>query len=188
MCPDDITEDGLITLLKKKQAVGFEYAYARYAAALFGIISRIVDRQTDADKLLGEVFASICRDIHLYNPSNGSLFGWMIKTTRTLAIQYQDVNGRSFEILAPINHPSKSTVYTMAAKSPFTKLPIKDCLADLDQHCKKLIGISYYQGYSIQEIARSLKLPEELVKATIYTSFKKLKQHIHQPFGPHDAQ
>ena len=60
--------------------------YDKYAGALLGVISRVIERESIAEELLQDVFLKIWDKIDTYDSSKGRLFTWMLNIARNQAI------------------------------------------------------------------------------------------------------
>ena len=80
------SEEELVTLLRTQDQSAFSYLYDNYAAALNGIITRMVDDTQLAEDILQEAFLKIWNNFKQYDTSKGRLFTWMINITRNLTI------------------------------------------------------------------------------------------------------
>ncbi len=52
--------------------------YDKYAPALYGISSRIVNEGKRAEKILNDSFINAWNQMDAFNPSNSSVFSWLI--------------------------------------------------------------------------------------------------------------
>jgi RNA polymerase sigma-70 factor, ECF subfamily len=81
-----IVEDDLVSLLKNKDLRGFSILYDNYSAAIYGIVFKIVPSEEVANDVLKDTFLKIWNEIQNYDKSKGSLFTWLLKVGRSLAI------------------------------------------------------------------------------------------------------
>ena len=72
------SEEELVILLRAQDQSAFSYLYDNYAAALNGIIIRMVDDTQLAEDILQEAFLKIWNNFKQYDTSKGRLFTWMI--------------------------------------------------------------------------------------------------------------
>ena len=80
------TEEELVFLLKKQDQQAFSYLYDNYAAALNGVIFRMVEDKNLAEDILQEAFVKIWNNFASYDTSKGRLFTWMLNLTKNLTI------------------------------------------------------------------------------------------------------
>lgn len=171
-------EQQLVVLLNEQSNDAFNYLYDHYSGALFTIINQIVPDKDTAGDVLQEVFINIWRKINTYDASKGRLFTWMLNIARNAAIDkirskgYKD-NQRNQPIMetegsgmAPSSNPSISDV------------GLKKVLTKLNEDSRKLIDLSYFQGFTHEEIAKMLGIPLGTVKTRIRTAIIQLRTMI----------
>lgn len=156
-------EEELVRLLKEKDKSAFSYLYDNYSAALFGIILKILNRDEEtAEDILQDSFIKIWKNMESYDPAKGTLFTWMLNITRNTAIDKLRTLNR-----VPIQS-IENNVHIVDAQhhnSMVTdKIGVKEVINKLKPEHKTLIELSYYMGYTQQEISEKLELPLGTVK------------------------
>ncbi len=172
-------EQELVALLQQRSDHSFSYLYDNYSGALLGVVGAIVPDQEVARDVLQEVFVNIWRKIESYDPTKGRLFTWMMNVARNAAIDkirskgYQDsLKNRSIPDNVDANPGGPSTspqINDVGLKKVLTKLK--------DEH-RVLIDLSYYQGYTHEEISKVLNIPLGTVKTRIRSALSHLRTMI----------
>jgi RNA polymerase sigma-70 factor (ECF subfamily) len=170
------SEQELVAMLQHRNDRAFSYLYENYSGALYGIINSIVPQKETANDVLQEVFVNIWRKIGSYDPAKGKLFTWMLNVARNAAIDkirskaYQDsLKNQSF----PEN---VDTGIGSAITAPKTSdIGLKKILTKLKDEQRILIDLSYFQGFTHEEIAKALNIPLGTVKTRIRTALTLLK-------------
>ena len=80
------SEEELVAQLQNRNQQAFAYLYDNYAAALNGIIYRLVEDKELAEDILQEAFVKIWNNFSSYDSAKGRLFTWMLNLTRNLTI------------------------------------------------------------------------------------------------------
>ena len=166
-------------MLQERNDQSFSYLYDNYSGALFGIVNGIIpDEQTVRD-VLQEVFVNIWKKIDLYDPAKGRLFTWMMNVARNAAIDklrsrgYQDsLKNRAFPESVDINIPAAVT------QQQGDDIGLKRVLTKLKKEHRVLIDLSYFQGYTHEEIAKALDIPLGTVKTRIRSALIQLRTMI----------
>ena len=172
------SEHELVVLLNEQSNDAFNYLYDHYSAALFTIITQIVPDKDIAGDVLQEVFVNIWRKINTYDAAKGRLFTWMLNIARNAAIDkirskgYRD-NQRNQPIIE-----SEGGGIEMSSNPLVNDVGLKKVLATLNEEYRKLIDLSYFQGFTHEEIAKLLGIPLGTVKTRIRTAISQLRTMI----------
>src|SRR5690606_32578947 len=89
----NLSEETLIDLLKKRDRRAYNYLYDNYAGALYGVIIRIVLHKNYADEVIQDVFVKIWKYVESFNQDKGRLYTWMINIARNASLDYLKSKG-----------------------------------------------------------------------------------------------
>ncbi len=132
----DLQERALLGDVQKGDPAAISLLFDRYAPALLGVISRIVNDPHKAESLLQAVFIRIRIELTAYDPEKIRLFTWMLGIARSTALESLDPPG------VPEIRGAENTVNTTAA-----------------------FELVYLKGYSLTRAAQMLGLSRaDLVK------------------------
>lgn len=172
------SEHELVVLLNEQSNDAFNYLYDHYSGALFTIINQIVPDKDTAGDVLQEVFVNIWKKINTYDSAKGRLFTWMLNIARNAAIDkirskgYRD-NQRNQPIIV-----SETGGMEMSSNPVVNDVGLKKVLTTLNEEYRKLIDLSYFQGFTHEEIAKMLGIPLGTVKTRIRTAISQLRTMI----------
>ena len=172
------SEHELVVLLNEQSNDAFNYLYDHYSGALFTIINQIVPDQNMAGDVLQEVFVNIWKKINTYDSAKGRLFTWMLNIARNAAIDkirskgYRD-NQRNQPIME-----SESGGMEMSSNPMVNDVGLKKVLTTLNEEYRRLIDLSYFQGFTHEEIAKMLGIPLGTVKTRLRTAISQLRTMI----------
>ncbi len=171
------TEAELVMLLKQRQQPAFNYLYDNYSGALFTIILNILnDRELSSD-VLQEVFVKIWRQIDSYDETKGRLFTWMMNIARNASIDM--LRSKDFKNTQQ-NRELNEGVYD-AGGSTETKtdqIGLRKVVRQLKEEHRVLVELSYFEGYTQDEISKMLNIPLGTVKTRLRTALTQLRQYI----------
>ena len=169
------SEQELVVLLKAKSNDAFNYLYDNYSGALFTIINQIVpDKETVGD-VLQEVFVNVWKKIDLYDAAKGRLFTWMLNIARNASIDKVRSKGyRDSFKNQPISETEAGGV-TMSVNETTSDVGLKKMLTTLKEEYRTLIDLSYFQGFTHDEISKILGIPLGTVKTRIRTALSQLR-------------
>jgi RNA polymerase sigma factor (sigma-70 family) len=171
------SEGELVAQLRLQNEQAFSYLYDNYSGALFGIINQIVPDKEIASDLLQEVFINIWRKIESYDADKGRLFTWMLNIARNASIDklrsraYQD-SQKNQSLPDDVHLTGKPVVINT------DDYGLKKVISRLKAEHKVLIDLSYFQGYTHEEIAKSLSIPLGTVKTRIRSALTQLRTLI----------
>ncbi len=166
-------EGELVSLLKQKDNQAFSYLYDNYAGALYGVVKQIVTDVEIGSDVLQEVFVSIWRKIDTYDASKGRLFTWMLNIARNAAIDktrsknYQQVLRQQPIDDNELSHP--------VIRPGYDDYGLKRVLLKLKDEQRLLVDLSYYQGFTHEQIAKALNIPLGTVKTRLRTALTQLR-------------
>ncbi len=171
------SEDELVFLLKNKQGPAFNYLYENYAAALYGIIFKIVENKELAEDILQETFIKIWNNFSNYDSTKGRLFTWMLNITRNLTIDTLRSKGYKKQNKIHSNENSvDNLIDKSAAAERFDSLGIRKHLTLLKNDQKQVIDLAYFSGFTQEEIAKELSIPLGTVKTRMRTAIIELRK------------
>ncbi len=166
-------------MLQQRKENAFNYLYDNYSGALFTIINQIVaDRETAAD-VLQDVFVNIWNKINSYNPVKGRLFTWMLNVARNAAIDkirsrnYQD-NLKNQPLSENVNNVGENR----SVEPQLNDIGLKKVINQLKEEQRTLIDLSYFQGFTHEEISKLLNIPLGTVKTRLRSALIHLRTLI----------
>ncbi len=127
----------------------FGKLYDKYAPALFGIISRIVNDKKLAEEILNAAFVNTWNQVATFNASKTSLFTWLISIARQTALD--EIKSEQF-------------------KNPLYSNPV------YEENKKSAFDLVYYKGLNCIEAAAQLNITVEELKADIKMTIKNMKE------------
>jgi RNA polymerase sigma factor (sigma-70 family) len=170
-------ESELVALLKQRQESAFNYLYDHYSGSLYAIILNIVPDRELANDLLQEVFVKIWKQIDSYDNTKGRLFTWMLNVARNASIDA--VRSKNFQ-QSQQNRELTENVYDSGGSTQTNtdNIGLRKLVHKLKEDYKVLVELSYFQGYTQDEISKMLKIPLGTVKTRLRSALIQLKQVI----------
>ncbi len=173
------SEAELVSYLQQQNEQAFSYLYDNYAAALLGIINQIVPDKEIANDVLQEVFVNIWKKIGTYDAVKGRLFTWMLNVARNAAID--KVRSRAYQdSLKNQSLPDDVNIMNQSVRLHTDDYGLRKMVNKLKDEQKVLIDLSYFQGFTHEEIAKSLNIPLGTVKTRIRSALTQLRTLIEQ--------
>lgn len=152
--------------------------YDQYAAALYGVVLKVVGGTEQAEEVLQDTFLKIWRAANTYDESKGRVFTWMLNIARNTAIDL--VRTAQYRVSEKIQGLD-STVYRLGTDDERVRLEhlgMDAVLSLLKPEHQEVIDMAYYQGWSQQEIAERTGLPLGTVKSRTRAALLSLKEAL----------
>jgi len=165
-------EHELVASLRKKDEEAFSYLYEHYSGALYGVIKQIVGDVELSNDVLQETFLNIWRRIESYDETKGRLFTWILNIARNAAID--KTRSRGFQ-QTQRQIPLDGEVIQPSVRPEIDDYGLKKLIFKLKDEQRLLIDLSYFQGYTHEQIATALHIPLGTVKTRIRSALTQLR-------------
>lgn len=164
-------------LLKQRQQEAYSYLYDHYSGSLYSIILNIVSDKDFASDVLQEVFIKIWRQIDTYDDSKGRLFTWMLNIARNASIDA--VRSKGYQKQQK-NRELTENIFDAGGSTNINtdRIGLKKLVHTLKEDYRVLIDLSYFQGFTQDEISKMLNIPLGTVKTRMRSALIQLKQVI----------
>jgi RNA polymerase sigma factor (sigma-70 family) len=165
-------EHELVASLRSKEDEAFSYLYEHYSGALYGLIKQIVGEAELSNDILQETFVNIWRRIETYDETKGRLFTWMLNIARNAAID--KTRSKGFQ-QSQRQIPLDGEVIQASVRPGIDDYGLKRLILKLKDEQRLLIDLSYFQGYTHEQIATALHIPLGTVKTRIRSALTQLR-------------
>ena len=159
----------------------FETLYRQYEKLVFRTAYLITGNKEAAEDALQEVFISVWKSRHTYDPNKGKLTTWLhritvnqcskrkaVKTPATVSLEEKVVNLPEKERAQPEDILISKLEYDRLLKA----------MDSLDTKHRSVLVLRYFNDLSYQEIAEVLEIPLGTVKSRLNQSLRYLKEQI----------
>jgi RNA polymerase sigma factor (sigma-70 family) len=162
----------LVASLRKKDEEAFSYLYEHYSGALYGVIKQIIGELELSNDVLQEAFVNIWRRIESYDENKGRLFTWMLNIARNAAID--KTRSKGFQ-QSQRQMPLDGDVIQASVRPEIDDYGLKKMIFKLKDEQRLLIDLSYFQGFTHEQIATALHIPLGTVKTRIRSALTQLR-------------
>ena len=169
------SEEELVMLLQQRQQQAFEYLYDNYSGALFQLIVSIIPDREFAKDVLQDIFIKIWNQIGSYDATKGRLFTWMLNISRNASID--KLRNKSYKN-AQKNRAFTEDVYDAGGKEIINidHIGLRRMVHTLKDEWKEPLELSYFQGFTQEEISKMLNLPIGTIKTRLRAALKELRK------------
>jgi len=160
----------------------FETLYRQYEKLVYRTAYLITGSKEAADDALQEVFISVWRFRHTYDPNKGKLTTWLHRITvnecsrkksgkasTTISLEEKGID------LPEMKHQSQPEE-VLINKMEYERL--LKAMDSLDTKHRSVLVLRYFNDLSYQEIAEALEIPLGTVKSRLNQSLKYLKAQM----------
>ena len=166
----------IIRLLQKSDERAIEMLYDDYAAALYGVVFRIVLSEEVAQDVLQESFVKIWKKGQTYNSSKGTLFTWILNIARNAAIdatrsKHYRGNGKVQNLENIVGRQEKQF-----DEININQIGLLQHVNNLEEKYRTVIDLIYLKGHTQQEVTELLDIPLGTVKSRIKIGLRELRK------------
>jgi RNA polymerase sigma factor (sigma-70 family) len=165
-------EHELVASLRSKEEEAFSYLYEHYSGALYGVIKQIIGDVELRNDVLQETFVNIWKRMESYDESKGRLFTWMLNIARNAAID--KTRSKGFQ-QSQRQIPLDGEIIQPSVRPGIDDYGLKKIILKLKDEQRLLIDLSYFQGYTHEQIATALHIPLGTVKTRIRSALIQLR-------------
>ncbi len=172
------TEEELVKSLQQRDEAGLSYLYDNYSGALNAVIINIVRDPVLSEDLLQEAFLKIWNSIPNYDATKGRLFTWMRTIAHNLSLD--KIRGKDFKKQARIT-TDETAILSMKDENnninqKINSNDLKTRINNLDPRQRLILNMSYFEGYTQEQIATELEMPVGTVKTRIRSAIISLRK------------
>lgn len=158
-------------LIRQRDRDAFAYLYDRYAAALNGIICRMIEDKIQAEDILQETFIKIWFSFASYDPARGRLFTWMSGITRNMVIDL--VRSRGYK---QAQVTGQEPLENGSVKINTDAIGLREQLQKLTHEQRQVIELAYFTGLKQEEISSVIGIPLGTVKTRLRAAVNVLRK------------
>ena len=163
----------LIALVQAQDKEAISHLYDNYAAALYGVVLRIVHSPDIAQDVMQDSFVKVWRHGASYDASKGRLFTWLLNVARNTAIDA--IRSADWKRSSKTDDISITVDFGFEATNP-EHLDLQSLVNNLKPKYRTVINLFYFQSYTQQEIAEEFNIPLGTVKTRLRTAIIDLKK------------
>ncbi len=172
-------------LVQRGHAAAFEVIYDRHAGVAFSLAYRMCGQRALAEETVQEGFLALWRSGSRYDPSRGSVRGWILRIVHNRAIDALrrgavhestriDEEGIAERLVAP-----ERTDLEFVRRDEARE--IRDALEGLPDEQSRVIELAYFGGLTHVEIASMLDVPVGTIKGRMRLGLAKMRMALADP-------
>jgi RNA polymerase sigma-70 factor (ECF subfamily) len=152
----------LLALVARGDEQAFAEVYERVAAAVFGLVSRVVRDPAQSEEVTQEVFVELWRSASRFDPARGTARSWIMTCAHRRAVDRVRSAERAARRDDRVGRRDQGR-------------PDLDALTELQ---REAVVLAYYGGYTHREISELLGVPAGTVKTRLRDGLIRLRDHL----------
>lgn len=176
---DAETDQRIIAEIQRGDRDAFAELYDRHHVWLMTVAYRILNNRNDAEDLLHDVFLEIWKKASSYDSTRGTVKSWLAVKTRSRALD------RLRALNTVKKHVSEQSCLEVGAilqtkeisRSVDHEMAVS-LLKKLSPVQRTVIELSYFQGFTCQEIANHCQMPLGTVKSGLLRAIQVLRRGL----------
>ena len=173
--------DGLADLVR---AVGdldeaaFRQLYQATYATVLGVASRVLRSPEHSDEVVQEVYLAVWQRSRSYDPSRGSVLGWLTVMTHHRAVDRVRHTERSLqrELRSFDGGERVEDDVAVIALARLEASRVRAALSRLPGRQRDAVALTLLLGYSHEQAARLLQVPVGTLKTRLYAAIAVLRE------------
>ncbi|MCH8498754.1 MAG: sigma-70 family RNA polymerase sigma factor [Marinobacter sp.] len=176
----DTAQDEMVALLAKvanQDRQAFQRLYQRAAGQMLGVCVKLAGQRELAEEAVQDAFIRIWHHASEYHPERGKPLTWMLTIARNRTLDLmrarkvrQTDGDEALATVAVDDDPLDSAL--QASSSDI----LQGCMGELSDQQRDTIMLSYYRGFTHDELATALNTPVGTVKSWIRRGLLALKR------------
>jgi RNA polymerase sigma-70 factor (ECF subfamily) len=171
----------LLALVAGGSEAAFAELYQEVAAAVFGLVGRVVRNPAQAEEVTQEVFVELWRTASRFDPTRGTARAWIMTCAHRRAVDRVRSAERAARRDDQAGRRDQGRPYDQVAEQVEATLEREqvrrslDALTDLQ---REAVVLAYYGGYTHREISELLGVPSGTVKTRLRDGLLRLRDHL----------
>ena len=184
----EFTDLELIERIREKDVRAFEELYDRYSSILYTLVKKIAPDLKTAEIILIEVFAIVWNKAHRFDFDSGNVYAWLIYLARNRTVDSLKRSRPASEDLDNYDDPYENYFIVPHLDQEIDSLDLstamnikpkmEEALEKLTDAQKYVLHMSFYEGFTLNEISEKLNVPIETVREKVMTAIHNLRDNL----------
>ena len=151
-----------------------------HAAALWRYAFRLTGDPIRAENVVRETLRRAGRHPEVVGGTGGSARAWLFSAARNLIIDESCSARLRPEVVSSDGWGAPEPARPDAANSALSRMVVGDAMAQLCAEHRAVLRRSYYEGWTTEQIAADLQIPEGNVKLRLHDGLRALRQMLQE--------
>ena len=152
---------------------------AKYYKEMYAFMYRQTLNQELSLDLTQEIFISVLKSIHTYDPKKSSFRTWLYKLASNRLIDYfRSKSYKDTQLFQPIEDYDFEDDYDMTISLEYKEDVDRatTLINELDASSQQIVRLKLFGDYTFQEIAEIETIPQSTVKTKYYAALKRIRK------------
>lgn len=174
----EISDLALVQSIAQGDERSLAVLYDRYSGPVYSIALRVLHDPEAAEEVLQDTFLRLWQNAHGFDPSRGSLAGWLVVSARNRAISR--LRRRRPESSDDLLEDSSMVPADFELNADVRQLEsrVKTALASLPQEQRLALELAYFEGLTQSEIAERIREPLGTIKSRLRAALQTLRRDL----------
>ncbi len=174
-----LADEDLMRLVRDGDARAFEVLFDRHSGPAFSLAYRMCGSRSRAEDVVQEAFLSLWRAGARYDQARGSVRAWILSVVHNRAIDsFRRESLRAAQSLDEDHGTERVAAAELTEVLVERRADadrVREALHGLPEEQRQVIELSYFGGFTHQQIADMLSLPPGTVKGRMRLGLSKLR-------------
>jgi RNA polymerase sigma-70 factor, ECF subfamily len=165
-----------LAAVARGDGAAFAVVYDRSAAAVLGIVRRVLRDPAQSEEVMQEVLLEVWRTAARFDPAAGSATAWIMMLAHRRAVDRVRSEQKASE--RELRAATASIAFdevTEAVEARLEHERVRRCVASLTDLQRESVTLAYYHGYSYPEVARLLGVSVGTIKTRMRDGLIRLR-------------
>jgi RNA polymerase sigma-70 factor (ECF subfamily) len=176
----DRADDSLMERVAAGDQAALGQLYDRYSTRAFSLARRICGEDGLAEEVLQEVFLALWRDPQRFDASRGRFSSWLLTVVHHKAVDAVRREAAGRKRTVPSDFDDDTAPHgpgaDQAAMGSVEAAQVREALRQLPEDQRRALALSYYGGYTQQEVAAITGAPLGTVKSRMFNGVQRLRR------------
>jgi RNA polymerase sigma factor (sigma-70 family) len=178
--PGDVDDAAVARAFHAGEEWALAEAYTRWAGLVHGISLRALADRSDAEDATQQVFIRAWRGRATFDPSRGSIAGWLVGIARHVCADTWHQRARQARQVeaARAVMPPETAPASSAPEHSVERLVLLDALDGIDQPARGIVELAFFHDLTHTQISDRTGLPLGTVKSHIRRTLLRLRDSL----------
>ena len=171
------SDASLVVLIGRFDEAALAEIYRRHAGAVFSLASRILAATHLAEEMVQDVFVRLWNQPEKFDPERGALRTFLLTQTHSRCVDLirsesarRNRDDRELRLAAESGYDIEREVVDLVVADR-----VRGALKGLEETDRTPILLAYFGGYTYQEVAELLDIPEGTAKSRIRSGLRRMR-------------